>query len=292
MSEIEMAVIGGSGLYQMDGLEDVEEISLTTPFGKPSDKILVGSIFETRLAFLPRHGRSHFLTPSEVPYAANIFALKQLGVRYVISVSACGSLREELEPGHIIVPDQLVDFTKGKRERTFFGRGLVAHIGVSSPFSPEFSEVLANAVRSENGIVHEGGSFITIEGPRFSTKGESNLFRQWGMSIVGMTTSPEAFLAAEAELAYACMAHVTDYDVWHDTEEPVTVEMVTRIMSANTELAQRVIKRLVSTRKDWARTFAAHNGLKGALALIGDWGQIDDDVKRDLMPIIGKYLSG
>jgi 5'-methylthioadenosine phosphorylase len=290
MSEIEIAVIGGSGLYQMDGLEDLEEISLTTPFGIPSDKILVGSLYETRLAFLPRHGRGHLLTPSEVPYAANIYALKQLGVRYIISVSACGSLREHLEPGHIIIPDQLVDFTKGNRQRTFFGRGLVAHIGVSSPFSPEFSKALTEAVRSENGVVHEGGSFITIEGPRFSTKGESNLFRQWGMSIVGMTTSPEAFLAAEAEIAYACMAHVTDYDVWHDTEEPVTVEMVTKIMSANTELAQRVIKRLVSTRKDWSGNFSAHYGLKEALALIGDWGAINDEVKRDLIPIIGKYL--
>ena len=291
MLEIEIAVIGGSGLYQMDGLEDLEEIYLTTPYGKPSDKILVGSLYETRLAFLPRHGRGHLLTPSEVPYAANIYALKQLGVRYIISVSACGSLREHLEPGHIIIPDQLVDFTKGNRQRTFFGRGLVAHIGVSSPFSPEFSNALTDAVRSENGVVHEGGSFITIEGPRFSTKGESNLFRQWGMSIVGMTTSPEAFLAAEAEIAYACMAHVTDYDVWHDTEEPVTVEMVTKIMSANTELAQRVIKRLVSTRKDWSRNFSAHYGLKEALALIGDWGAINDEVKRDLKPIIGKYLS-
>jgi 5'-methylthioadenosine phosphorylase len=291
MSEIEIAVIGGSGLYQMDGLEDIEEISLSTPFGAPSDKILVGSLYHTRLAFLPRHGRGHFLTPSEVPYAANIFALKQLGVRYIISVSACGSLREDLEPGHIIVPDQLVDFTKGKRQRTFFGRGLVAHVGVPSPFSPELSQALINSVRFENGTVHDGGCFITIEGPRFSTKGESNLFRQWGMSIVGMTTSPEAFLAAEAEIAYACMAHVTDYDVWHDTEGPVTVEMVTKIMSANTELAQKVIKRLVSTHTEWAGTFAAHYGLREALALIGDWGQINEEVKQELKPIIGKYLS-
>lgn len=291
MSEIEIAVIGGSGLYQMDGLKDVEEISVTTPFGSPSDKILVGSLFDTKIAFLPRHGRGHFLTPSEVPYAANIYSLKQLGVRYIISVSACGSLREDLEPGHIIVPNQLVDFTKGKRLRTFFGRGLVAHIGVPSPFSPELSQALINAVRFENGAVHDGGCFITIEGPRFSTKGESNLFRQWGMSIVGMTTSPEAFLAAEAEIAYACMAHVTDYDVWHDTEGPVTVEMVTKIMSSNTELAQRVIKRLVSTYTEWTGTFIAHYGLREALALIGDWGQINEEVKQELKPIIGKYLS-
>ena len=190
-----------------------------------------------------------------------------------------------------MVPDQLVDFTKGSRDVTFFGRGLVAHVGVSSPFSEEFSLILADAVRAEGGTVHEGGAFITIEGPRFSTKGESILFRKWGMSIIGMTTSPEAFLAAEAEIAYTCMAHVTDYDVWHESEEPVTVEMVIKTLAANTVLAQAVISNLVINKAEWEGEFKAHSGMRDALALIGDWSQIPDGVKEDLYPLIGKYTQ-
>ena len=290
MSDIEIAVIGGSGLYKIDELTDVEEISVSTPFGKPSDNIMVGTLHGTRIAFLPRHGRGHFLTPSEVPYRANIFALKKLGASYIVSVSACGSLREDYEPGQIVIPDQLVDFTKGKRDMTYFGRGLVAHIGVPNPFSPELSEALGEAASAVGGEIHKGGCFITIEGPRFSTKGESNLYRGWGMSIVGMTTSPEAFLAAEAEIAYACMAHVTDYDVWHDTEEPVTVDMVIGTLSANAVLIKNAISHLVRTKHQWAGNFTAHNGMKEALSLVGDWNGISEEVKRDLDPIIGKYL--
>ncbi len=290
MSEIEIGIIGGSGLYNMGALFDVKEIELTTPFGKPSDTITVGKLHDTYLGFLPRHGKGHFLSPSEVPYKANIYALKTLGAKYIISVSACGSLRVDFEPGHVVIPDQLVDFTKGRRDSTFFGNGLVAHVGVPHPFSTELSLALAESVRSAGGKVHEGGCFITVEGPRFSTKGESNLFRQWGMSIVGMTTSPEAFLAAEAEIAYACMAHVTDYDVWHDTEEPVTVEMVIKTLSANTNLAQEAISCLVLEKDNWAGEFSAHNGMKEALALVGDWDRIPAELKNDLYPIIGRYL--
>jgi 5'-methylthioadenosine phosphorylase len=292
MSEIEIAIIGGSGLYDMTDLADVEHQKVKTPFGDPSDTITIGSLHGNRVAFLPRHGRGHFLTPSEVPYRANIFALKDLGVKFIISVSACGSLREDYGPGHVVIPDQLVDFTKGNRESTFFGRGLVAHVGVPDPFSPELSEVLAKAVVDASGIIHQGGTFVTIEGPRFSTRAESNLFRQWGMSIIGMTTSPEAYLAAEAEIAYACMAHVTDYDVWHQTEEPVSVELVIRTLSKNTSLAKRAISLLVRRKQQWEGEFSAHQAMQGALGLVGDWDMIPSSVKEELAPLIHNYMSG
>lgn len=290
MIEAEIAVIGGSGLYKMADLQDVKQVSVKTPFGDPSDDITLGNIFGETIAFLPRHGRGHRLTPSEIPYRANIYALKSLGVRYIISVSACGSLREDYEPGHIVIPDQIVDFTKGIRNASFFGQGLVAHVGAPSPFSHELSLALAQATADANGVVHYGGSFITIEGPRFSTKGESILYRNWGMSIIGMTTSPEVFLAAEAEIAYACMAHVTDYDVWHDTEQPVTVEMVIKILSANTELAQNAIKLMAKRKSQWAGEYEAHNNMREALSLVSDWSKIDEKVKRDLGIIINRYL--
>lgn len=290
MSEIEIGVIGGSGLYDMPGLSEVEDIRYSTPFGDPSDDIKVGTLNNARVAFLARHGHGHRFTPSEVPYRANIYALKKLGVRYIVAVSACGSLREDYEPGHVVIPNQLVDFTKGKREHTFFGEGIVAHVGVAQPFSPELNQLLAQAVEEVGGTVHKGGTFITIEGPRFSTGAESNLYRQWGMSIVGMTTSPEAYLAAEAEIAYSCMAHVTDYDVWHDSEEPVTVEMVIKIMSANTRLAQRAVAHLASTRKDWSADMAAHSGMRDAF-LVGDWNAVPNEVRTDLSPLISSYIK-
>jgi 5'-methylthioadenosine phosphorylase len=289
MSDVEIAVIGGSGLYDMAGLEEIEKVLPSTPFGRPSDEITIGSLSGARLAFLPRHGKGHVLTPSEVPYRANIYALKTLGVRYIIAVCACGSLKEAYAPGHVVVPDGLVDFTKGKRDYTFFGGGLVAHVGVAQPFSPELSAALIDSTRACGGTVHEGGAFITIEGPRFSTRAESDLYRQWGMGIIGMTSSPEAFLAAEAEIAYACMAHVTDYDVWHESEEPVTVEMVIRTLSANTRLAQETIAHLAATREAWAGEFAAHSAMRDALDLVGDWESIPGDVLSSLAPIIDKY---
>lgn len=289
MSDIELAVIGGSGLYNMAGLSDIKEISVTTPFGKPSDTITVGTLHGRRLAFLPRHGRNHVLTPSEVPYRANIFALKSLGAKYIISVSACGSLREDYAPGHIVLPDQLYDNTRGQRDRTFFGEGLVAHVSVAEPFSPELSRALAHSVRAVGGTVHQGGTFITIEGPRFSTKGESNTYRQWGMSIIGMTTCPEAFLAIEAEIAYACMAHITDYDVWHESEEPVTVDKVVQIMRANTKLAQAAISHLVQEMGNWAGDYPVHHALKDAI--LTDRNHIPPAVKTALAPLVGKYLA-
>lgn len=289
MSEIEIAVIGGSGLYNMGELTDVEERSISTPFGAPSDAITIGTLHGRQVAFLPRHGRGHVLTPTEVPYRANIYALKTLGVKYLVSVSACGSLREDVAPGHIVIPDQLYDNTKGLRDHTFFGDGLVAHINVAEPFSPELSQALARSVRSAGGTLHEGGAFITIEGPRFSTKGESNTYRQWGMSLVGMTTSPEAYLALEAEIAYACMAHVTDFDVWHDEEDPVTVEQVIRILLGNTRLAQNAISHLVAEMDSWAGNFQAHHALNDAL--ITDRALIPQKTKERLAPLVSKYLD-
>lgn len=289
MSNIELAVIGGSGLYNMSGLSEVESLSIDTPFGKPSDSITVGTLHGRRVAFLPRHGRGHVLTPTEVPYRANIFALKTLGVKYIISVSACGSLREDYSPGEIVIPDQIFDFTKGIRPSSFFGEGIVTHLAAAYPFCPNLSAALAEAVTGVGGHVHRTGTFITIEGPRFSTKGESELFRQWGMSIVGMTTSPEAFLAAEAEISYACMAHVTDYDCWHESEAPVTVEMVIRTLTANTTIAQAAISRLVERQAQWEGEFPAHSGLKDAL--ITDRAHISPSRLETLRPLIGKYLD-
>ena len=288
MSDIEFAVIGGSGLYEMDGLTDREALSVDTPFGRPSDAIMVGTLHGRRVAFLPRHGRGHVLNPSEVPYRANIFALKTLGVRYIVAVSACGSLREDYAPGHIVVPNQLFDHTKN-RVSSFFEKGLVVHVSLAYPFSPEVNRAIAHCCRAAGGTVHEGGTFITMEGPRFSTKGESNLYRQWGMSIIGMTTSPEAFLAAEAEIAYGVMAHVTDYDVWHQSEAPVTVEMVIQTLQKNTQIAQNAIGHLVRTMGEWADDFPAHHTLKDAI--ITDHRHISAQMKQDLAPLVGKYLG-
>ncbi len=288
MNEVEIAVIGGSGLYAMAGLEEIEEREVETPFGAPSDALIIGTLHGQRIAFLPRHGRGHVLSPSEIPYHANIYALKSIGVRYIVSVSACGSLREDFEPGHIVVPDQLFDFTKN-RESSFFNTGLVAHLSPAYPFARELSSALVTAVREAGGNVHEGGDFITIEGPRFSTRAESNLFRQWGMNIIGMTTSPEAFLAAEAEMAYAVMAHITDYDVWHENEAPVTVEMVIRVLQRNTAVAQEAIRRLVAAKDSWAGEMAAHSGLRDAL--ITDPGRIPPQLRQDLALLVDKYLA-
>jgi 5'-methylthioadenosine phosphorylase len=285
---ITIGVIGGSGLYQMDGLADVEEYKVVTPFGDPSDAVVIGSLEGVRVAFLARHGRGHVLSPTEVNYRANIFALKSLGVEQVISISACGSLREHLHPGEVVVPDQLFDFTK-KREGTFFGSGLVAHIGTADPYCADLATLVAHAVEEAGGTVHRGGSFITIEGPRFSTKGESYTFRAWGMDIIGMTACPEAFLAREAEMCYATMAHVTDYDVWHETEEPVSVEALLATLAANTELAQNGLRILIA--KLAAAERSCECGQTLSTALITQRDLIPEQLKGDLAPIIGKYLD-
>ncbi len=281
-----LGVIGGSGLYGMEGLENVDSHQIDTPFGKPSSPVIMGDLGGQRIAFLARHGIGHFISPSEVNYRANIYALKSLGIDRIISVSACGSLREDYAPGDIVVPDQLFDRTH-LRERSFFGDGLVAHISVGDPFCPHLSELLYQSVAAADGTVHAGGAFITIEGPRFSTRAESNTYRAWGMSIIGMTTSPEAFLAREAEMCYAVMAHVTDYDVWHVSEEAVTVEMVIRLLNANTQLAQNAVVQLVSSLTD-DRSCDCREALKDTF--ITDPEKIPQEIRSKLSIFINKYI--
>lgn len=291
METVRIGVIGGSGLYNMAELTDRQTVDIETPFGRPSAPVVVGTLRGQRVAFIPRHGIGHRYTPTEVPYRANIFALKKLGVRHVISVSACGSLREDYAPGHIVIPDQLFDYTH-RRERTFFGEGLVAHVSMAEPFSLALSDLLYQAVQEVGGTVHRGGTFITIEGPRFSTRGESHVFRQWGMSIIGMTTSPEAFLAREAEMHYAVMAHVTDYDSWHEAKQPVTVEMVIATMNQNLEVAQRAVAVAVE------KLAASPEGLRGegvedalATAVITARDAIPTETVERLRPIVGRHFA-
>ncbi len=285
---VSIGVIGGSGLYDIPEISDKISVSIDTPYGKPSADIVIGALRGKRVAFIPRHGLGHVYTPTTVPYRANIFALKTLGVRFIIGVNACGSLREEYAPGHIVIPDQLYDHTKSERGRTFFETGLVGHVSVAQPFCPELSEQVYQATAAVGGNVHRGGNFIIIEGPRFSTKGESLIFRQWGCSIIGMTTCPEAFLAREAEIAYATMAHVTDYDVWHETEAPVTVETVIQTMHHNLQIAQQAIAKAIETLDENA-VYACHNALENAV--MTNKSLIPSDVLDRLQPIIGRYFS-
>ena len=288
--EFAFGIIGGSGLYGFNGLQNVETIEVDTPFGKPSSPIVIGEVKGKKLAFLARHGIGHVLSPSEVNYRANIYAFKELGVSKIISVSAVGSLRADYAPGHIVVPDQIFDFTKG-RKRSFFGEGIVAHISTAEPFCPKLSAQLLQALREQDVVVHEGGTYITIEGPRFSTRGESNTFRSWGMSLVGMTASPEVFLAREAEICYATMAHVTDYDCWHISEEPVTVEMVINTLSHNTAVAQNTLVRMVDllSEDDGSVACDCDEALKNAI--MTNPAKINQETKARLHLLVDKYLG-
>ena len=283
---VTLATIGGSGLYAMPGLRDAQEHNIDTPFGKTSAPVVIGTLEGRRVAFLARHGIGHHLAPTEVPYRANIYALKSLGVQQIISISACGSLQEQFAPGHIVIPDQIYDNTHG-RARSFFGDGLVAHISVAEPFCADLSGQLESAVGQAGGVVHRGGSFITIEGPRFSTKAESNTYRAWGMSIIGMTASPEAFLAREAEMCYATMAHVTDYDVWHVSEAPVTVEMVIQTLNKNTAIAQEAVRILAGQLKP-ERDCDCDSAL--STALITNPDVISAETRKKLDLLVKKYL--
>lgn len=282
-----LGVIGGSGLYDFPALEKVENFYPDTPFGKPSAPIALGRLAGRRVAFLARHGIGHVFNPTEVNYRANIWAMKMAGVERIVSVSACGSLREDFVPGEIVIPDQLFDYTK-ERKRSFFNDGLVVHIGTGEPFCKELSTTLYQTVTSHGVNAHLGGTLITIEGPRFSTKAESNVFRAWGMSLIGMTTSPEAFLAREAEICYAVMAHVTDYDVWHVTEEPVSVEMVVKTLHQNTEVAQQTILSLVEKLPE-EDPCDCHHALENAFITYRD--AISPEAKKKLSLLVDKYLK-
>jgi 5'-methylthioadenosine phosphorylase len=286
MEPVRLGVIGGSGVYDMQALTDVTEVKPKTPFGEPSDAIVVGTLSGQRVAFLPRHGRGHRISPTELNSRANIFALKSLGVERIVSVSACGSLREDYAPRHIVIPDQLFDRTRA-RPLSFFGGGLVAHISFAEPFCSDLSQALYRAVQATGATVHQGGAFVTVEGPRFSTKAESNVFRKWGMDIIGMTAVPEAQLAREAEICYATMAHVTDYDVWHATEETVTVEAVIKNLMANAEVARRAIQNLVSILPA-QRSCACQHALRDAIITNRD--VIPERIKKGLELLVGKYL--
>jgi 5'-methylthioadenosine phosphorylase len=280
-----LGIIGGSGIYSMPGLKAVEEKKVSTPFGAPSSPVVIGTLSGTRVAFLARHGVGHTIPPTMVNYRANIYALKSLGLRFVAAVSACGSLREDYAPGHVVIPDQLVDATS-RRERSYFDHvGLVAHVGVAEPFCNDFAAQLFQACEKAGGKVHEGGTYITVEGPRFSTRAESNSFRASGYSIIGMTTSPEAFLAREAELCYAVMAHVTDYDVWH--EEPVSVDMVMSTMHENTELAQGAIRHLA---EDLNEKQQCDCDTALANALVTNRKNVSKTVRKKLGILVDKYL--
>lgn len=282
-----LGVIGGSGLYDFPALKEVKKINPETPFGYPSAPIMLGKLAGKEVAFLARHGIGHTLSPSEVNYQANIYAFKSLGVKRIISISACGSLREDFAPGHIVIPNQLFDFTH-LRKRSFFGDGLVVHVGVADPFCEQLSTTLYNVVTSTGVTTHQGGNMITIEGPRFSTKAESNTYRAWGMSLIGMTTSPEAFLAREAEMCYAVMAHVTDYDVWHLSEASVSVEMVVNTLHKNTEVAQNTILELVSQLGE-AEPCSCHNALENAI--ITNRKFINKETSKKLTLLIDKYIK-
>lgn len=282
-----LAIIGGSGLYSMPGLQDVSTHDVDTPFGRPSAPIITGTLGETPVAFLARHGIGHHISPTEVNNCANLYALKAMGVERVVSISACGSLREDYAPGDLVIPDQLFDFTRS-RKRTFFGEGLVAHIGVADPFCSDLSDQVYQAVKATGAIVHRGGISLTVEGPRFSTKAESNVYRAWGMSIIGMTTSPEAFLAREAEMCYCVMAHITDYDVWHLEQEPVSVEAVITVLSRNTQIAQQAISNLVRDLQPERDCDCMH---ALANAIITQPERIPPQTRQKLDLLVGKYLK-
>ena len=279
-----VGVIGGTGLYRLEGLTNVREVALETPYGNPSDTFTVGEMDGVSVAFLPRHGRSHRLLPTEVPVHANIHALKQLGVEQLISISAVGSLREEIAPLDMVVPDQLIDRTRHRRN-TFFGEGLVAHVGFGEPFCGELREKLAASVTGAR--VHTGGTYVVMEGPAFSTRAESHMYRSWGASIIGMTALPEAKLAREAEMCYAVLATATDYDVWHETEEHVSVDLVLANLQRNAEVSRAALQTLIP-RLGGERTCECGSALSAALVTPAEL--VPEETLMRLGPIISKYM--
>lgn len=291
MTTVKIGIIGGSGLYKMDALKDVREVSLDTPFGSPSDALIIGTLEGTEVAFLARHGRNHHFLPTELPFRANIHALKQLGVEYIISASAVGSLKAEVKPLDLVIPDQFIDRTK-ERIATFFGEGIVAHVAFGDPVCPQLAEILGDAVASLNlpeVTLHRGGTYICMEGPAFSTKAESNLYRSWGATVIGMTNLTEAKLAREAEIAYATLALVTDYDCWHPDHDHVTVEMVIENLHHNAINAQKVIQETVRRLAANPPVSAAHSALKYAILTRLD--SVPVATKEKLALLLKKYLE-
>jgi 5'-methylthioadenosine phosphorylase len=285
-----IGIIGGSGLYDLAGLKDTKWTAVATPFGDPSDELLTGRLGETELVFLPRHGRGHRVLPHEINFRANLWAMKKLGVTRVISVSAVGSMKEQIEPGHLVVPDQFIDRTHG-RVSTFFGEGIVGHVSFGDPTCPELAKVLYEAARASSGTtVHKGGSYLCINGPQFSTRAESHSYRALGVSVIGMTNMPEAKLAREAELCYATLALSTDYDCWHEGEAPVTVEAVMAVMAKNIEAAKKTVAAAApkADRRGSAATCGCGASLK--FAVMTDPARIPKATREKLSLLVGKYL--
>ena len=287
MAEIEIGIFGGSGLYDMEGLEVRDERLVDTPFGEPSGPIVLGELHGRAVGFLARHGRGHYLLPTEVPYRANVWAMKRLGAERIVSVSAVGSMKEEYAPTHIVVPDQFFDRTR-HREDTFFGEGLVGHVSLADPICAETAAVAVEAARSAGATVHAGGTYLCMEGPQFSTRAESRVYRQWGMDVIGMTNLQEARLAREAELCYATLAMVTDYDCWRESDEVHTAAIL-EVLRQNVAMAQRVISEVVRRLPERADDHPCANALAGAL--VTDPTLVPADTRLDLAPIVGKYLS-
>lgn len=282
-----IAVIGGSGFYDIDGLDHIQRWRPDTPFGAPSDELVIGDLHQHRVAFLPRHGVGHRLLPHEIPVRANIWALKMLGVQAVIAVSAVGSLREDIHPGHMVVPDQLIDRTRGQRPITFFGDGVVVHAGFADPFCADLSQRLTDAAAEIQQPLHHGGVYVAMEGPLFSTRAESRLYRDWGGTVIGMTALPEAKLAREAELAYAMLATATDFDVWHESEDDVTALDVARVVRDNVAAAQRIVAAVVrDLPTDW--TSSARGAL--ATAVMTDPERIPPETRQRYALLLNDYL--
>ncbi|MEN9808901.1 MAG: S-methyl-5-thioadenosine phosphorylase [Pseudomonadota bacterium] len=283
-----LGVIGGSGLYDLPGITNVQEKSIATPFGMPSDAIITGTLNGRQVAFLPRHGKGHRFTPSEVNYRANIFALKSLGVTHILSVSAVGSLQEKYAPGCVVIPKQLLDKTAYVRERTFFGKGVVGHISLADPYCPQLQEIALSACKREGVTVFQEGTYVCVEGPRFSSRAESHSFRNEGCGIIGMTAMPEASLAREAEIPYCTLAFVTDYDCWKEHEEAVSVEAVLAVLKKNVDASKRIVKNILEAMPE-----SSDNPIFNAaqFALMTSPEVIPAETKRALWPLFGKYWS-
>jgi len=288
MSQPVIGVIGGSGLYEIEGLTEIDEVRIETPFGEPSDVYITGVLEGVRMVFLPRHGRGHRLLPSEVNYRANVFGMKKLGVERIISVSAVGSMKEEIAPGHIVIPDQFFDRTQGRRASTFFGDGVVGHVQFADPVCGELSTALFAAAGEVGATVHKGGTYICIEGPNFSTRTESKIYRSWGIDVIGMTNLPEARLAREAEICYGTVALATDYDCWHEEHDDVSVESVLAIIDKNVATARNMIKSVVP-KLVADRTCPCREALKYAIMTRRDL--IPAQTRERLAPLVGKYLD-
>ena len=284
----EIGIIGGSGLYEMGGVTEAHEVAVETPFGPPSDVLVLGTLEGRKVAFLPRHGRGHRISPSEINFRANVYALKSIGVERILSVSAVGSLKEKYAPLHMVIPDQFVDRTFA-RPSTFFGRGLVAHVAFAHPFCADLGRVLGTAARAAGATVHEGGTYICIEGPQFSTRAESELYRSWGMDIIGMTNLQEARLAREAEICYSTLAMVTDYDCWHPDHDAVTVDQIIQNLVTNAAAARNVLRETVKNVPSGPRRCECASALSHALITAPE--TVPPQVKLDLAPIIGKYVK-